>query len=98
MMQKFEWDEDKNRTNIAKHGIDFEYASRIFNGFTLDREDTLFEYGETRVISIGCVDGITVLVVVHTDRLGVWRIISARQANMQERALYEDVIQQTPDT
>lgn len=39
MMQKFEWDEDKNRTNIAKHGIDFEYASRIFNGFTLGSVD-----------------------------------------------------------
>lgn len=32
MMQKFEWDEDKNRTNTAKHGIDFEHASQILTG------------------------------------------------------------------
>lgn len=96
-MQKFEWAETKNHNNIAKHGIDFGYASRIFDGFTLDREDIRFEYGETRVISIGCVDEIAVLVVVHTDRLGVCRIISARQANMQERALYEEAIRHTPD-
>jgi uncharacterized DUF497 family protein len=27
---RFEWDEDKNGANIAKHGISFEEASRAF--------------------------------------------------------------------
>ena len=97
-MQKFEWDDDKNRINIAKHGIDFAFARRIFDGFTLDREDTRFDYCETRMISVGCVDEIAVLVVVHTDRSGTCRIISARQANKQEHVLYDKAIQTTPDT
>ena len=97
-MQKFEWDETKNRANISKHGIDFAFASRIFASFTLNREDKRFDYGETRIISTGCVDGIAVLVVVHTDRFGTCRIISARQANTQERTLYEKAIRETPDS
>ncbi len=32
---EFEWDETKNRTNILKHGIDFETAMRIFDGAVL---------------------------------------------------------------
>jgi uncharacterized DUF497 family protein len=28
----FEWDEEKNRQNLAKHGIRFEEASLIFEG------------------------------------------------------------------
>lgn len=94
----FEWDDAKNHANIAKHGIDFDFASRIFEGFTVDREDTRYDYGETRVISTGCIDNITVIVVVHTDRQGVCRIISARQANTRERAFYEKTVYKTFDT
>lgn len=28
----FEWDNKKNNANIAKHGIDFEFAKEIFSG------------------------------------------------------------------
>ncbi|MEO4043273.1 BrnT family toxin [Hoeflea sp. CAU 1731] len=31
---EFEWDEDKNRRNIAKHGVSFEQAQKIFDGWT----------------------------------------------------------------
>ena len=30
MKLEFEWDEEKERINIAKHGIDFETASHVF--------------------------------------------------------------------
>jgi uncharacterized protein len=53
-----------------------------------DRED----YGEVREISIGMVDGIAVLTVVHTDRQGKVRIISARPASERERRRYEEAI------
>lgn len=88
----FEWDEEKNRTNIEKHGISFEQACRIFEGVTLTAIDDRFEYGEVREISLGMVDGIVVLSVVHTDRNGNTRIISARQANRKERKQYEEAI------
>ena len=29
-MSKLEWDEEKNRKNLQKHGINFETAARIF--------------------------------------------------------------------
>ncbi len=31
----FEWDDDKNLQNIARHGLSFADACRIFSGFTL---------------------------------------------------------------
>ncbi|MFE3839514.1 BrnT family toxin [Pseudogemmobacter sonorensis] len=90
---KFEWDEDKHRANIEKHGVSFEDASKIFEGFTLDAIDDRFPYGEERIISLGRLGEVVVLVVVHTERDGVCRIISARQANRKERKRYDETIQ-----
>lgn len=88
----FEWDDAKDRLNIEKHGIRFEDAQKIFGGFTLDFIDDSQHYGEEREISIGMIDGIAILTVVHTDREGTCRIISARQANRKERERYEQAI------
>lgn len=38
----FEWDEEKNTTNIRKHGIDFHDARRMFDGFVLTRLVTVW--------------------------------------------------------
>jgi uncharacterized DUF497 family protein len=46
---RYTWDEPKNRTNVARHGIAFEDAKRIFEGPTVERVDDRFEYGEVRV-------------------------------------------------
>ena len=94
----FEWDEDKNRTNIEKHGVSFELASRIFEGFTLTVVDDRFEYDEVREVSIGLVDGVAYLTVVHTDRNGNIRIISARAAIRSERKRYDEAIQKASNT
>ena len=93
----FEWDEDKNRINIAKHGIGFERAARIIDGPTDDRIDDQEDYGEARVISLGVIEDILFLVVVHTDRDGVTRIISARPAKRSERRIYDREIQNRTD-
>ncbi len=94
---EFGWDDDKDRTNIAKHGIGFARAAQIFFGPTLDWIDDRQDYGEERTISLGMIEGVLVLVVVHTDRGGVTRIISARAAKRAERRLYEDAIQEGTD-
>jgi uncharacterized DUF497 family protein len=94
---KFEWDDEKNRQNIAKHGLRFEDAIKIFDGFTVDFPDDRFEYGEMRDISIGLIQGIAVVVVVHTDRGGKTRIISARPAVKFERSMYEKAIREAFD-
>jgi uncharacterized protein len=88
----FDWDEAKNRDNVAKHGVSFAFASRIFEGPVFTWFDDRFEYGETREISIGMVDGAVVLAVVHTDRNGLTRIISARPATRMERIRYGEAL------
>ena len=88
----FEWDEKKNRANVEKHGVSFKTASRIFEGSVLSAIDDRTDYGEVREISIGAIDGIVVLVVVHTDRDGKTRIISARRANRTERQRYDEAL------
>jgi uncharacterized DUF497 family protein len=91
-MVEFEWDEAKNRTNIAKHGISFELARQIFDGVVWSRIDQRLDYGETRIIAIGVVEQAAILVVAHTERRGRIRIISARRANRRERKRYHDEI------
>ncbi|MFK4812226.1 BrnT family toxin [Devosia sp. ZW T5_3] len=85
----YEWDEAKNRANRLKHGISFEEAQLIFAGPVFSWVDTRFDYGETRIVSIGLISGIVAVTVVHTDRNGTTRIISARLANQRERTVYD---------
>lgn len=94
---KYEWDEEKNRSNVAKHGIGFERAARIFDGPTVDWIDDRLDYGEERTISLGMIEGVAVLVVVHTDRDNAMRLISARPATRSERTRYEEAIQKRTD-
>jgi uncharacterized DUF497 family protein len=92
---QFEWDEEKNQTNIEKHGISFEQAKSIFDGFVITGTDDRFEYGEVREITTGRIKSTTIVVVVHTDRSGRCRIISAREANKKERIYYETTLHET---
>jgi hypothetical protein len=86
-MFSFEWNESKNLINLEKHLIDFEDAIAIFLGPTLEVEDDRRDYGEVRMIALGETMGY-VLAVVFTIRDDVYRIISARKANRNERNAY----------
>ena len=92
----FSWDERKSAANLAERGFDFEFASLIFAGPTLECEDTRRDYGERRVIAIGTADGIPI-VVVYTDRATSGgmierRVISARRASRKERSAHEAAV------
>jgi len=94
----FEWDPEKNKANIEKHGISFDEANHIFDGRVLTWADDRQDYGEQRDITIGALpldDG--VLVVVHTERSANTRIISARKAKHLERKMYYDYLEKTPE-
>ena len=91
----FEWDEQKDALHLAKHGISFDEAAAIFEGQVISRRDSRRDYGEERYISIGSIQGIVVVVVVHTRRKHATRIISARLANKSERRLYNGNFQGT---
>ena len=91
-MMDFEWDPVKSEANLRDRGFDFEFATLIFEGPTLEREDSRRDYGERRILAIGLADGIHVT-VVFTDRKvddrSTRRIISARRSNQREREAYE---------
>jgi len=90
---EFEWDEDKNLSNIRKHGIGFAKAQRIFEGEVITVVDHRFHYTEVRENSIGMVDGVLLLMVSHTDtETGKIRLISARKATRTERVRYEKTL------
>ena len=54
---KYEWDEAKNRKNVAKHGLSFEDAELVFTGSCITFEDDRFAYGEERLITLGLLAG-----------------------------------------
>jgi uncharacterized protein len=85
----FEWDPEKNDANIAARGIDFAWAVGVFLGPTIEWIDTRRDYGETRWIALGAVDGLE-LVLVYTWRGARQRIISARRAHDRERKRYRE--------
>ena len=84
----FEWNEAKRQTNLAKHGVDIFIAALIFEGPTIKTEDRRHDYGEIRYKSIGMVDDVC-YVVIHTDRNGVIRLISAWQGGRRDRRKLE---------
>jgi uncharacterized protein len=87
-MPTFEWDRDKSAGNLAKHGISFDEAVTIFEGpvFTLEDDGP---YEEPRERSYGLLAGTVVVCVIHTERDGATRIISARKATGRERKNFD---------
>ena len=85
---KYIWDSRKNRRNVARHGIAFEDAIKIFEGSTLEQVDERFDYGEARVYAVGVVNGVEIT-VIYTDVPGRGRrIISAWRAERHAREAY----------
>ena len=91
MKIEFEWNPAKARSNLAKHGVDFEVARKVFeNPFALIEPDSSAS-PEERWRTVGLVNGVLLLLVAHTahEAGDVVRIISARRAAPLERAKYE---------
>ena len=91
---RFEWDTVKAEANLAKHGIAFEDAVRVFDDPLQRSRQDQTEDGEQRWQTLGTAGGTLVLLLVaHTwrddDQEEVIRIISARTANKREQRDYE---------
>lgn len=86
----FEWDDDKEKINIAKHGMDFSTAALVFGDpDRIEKYDALHSVDEDRYITIGQINGIAIVVmVVYTERDPAIRIISARTATKREKEAY----------
>lgn len=97
---RFTWDEQKNASNLAKHGVSFQRATLVFDDPRAVSLLDAYEL-EERWLTIGLVNGVVVLVVVHTlqelahknenedENEEEVRIISARKATRREREIYE---------
>ena len=92
IIMEIEWDPNKARTNLQKHGVHFSDAQIVlFDPNALTREDIRAE-GEQRFVTIGS-DAIgCILVVVYAYRGDNIRLISARPATKKERGNYEERI------
>lgn len=87
---QFEWDEEKAKFNIKKHGIDFATSTTVFNDpLALIFDDVWHSVGEAREIIIGHDINYRLLLVCFTERNARIRIISARLATKKERQDYE---------
>ena len=87
----FEWDENKNRTNIQKHGISFGEAVTVFRDENaLIISDDEHSADEERFVILGLSSQPRLLVVCHCYRGddSIIRIISARKANTHESGQY----------
>ncbi len=84
---RFEWDEKKRLINLQRHGIDFADVSEVFANDTFVVLDNRYDYGETRFVTFGLIDG-EVVAVVNTDNEDVIRVISIRKATKNEQIIY----------
>ena len=88
---RFEWDPRKAAANLRKHGISFEEATTALrDNLAITGRDPDHSTGETRYITFGVSSQGRLLVVAHTERGGLVRIISARTATKSERKIYEE--------
>lgn len=83
----FEWDEEKNILNRAKHGIDFDDAMEVFYGPIVSRRSD--RNNEERWIAVGYSEN-RLIAVVFTRRADSIRIISARRARKNEEREYRN--------
>jgi len=87
----FEWDENKNRTNIKKHKVSFHEAKSVFNDpEALVIFDPDHSQEEDRFIILGLSQELNLLVVCHCYRGNdeIIRLISARRADSDETNTY----------
>ena len=89
----FEWDDQKAKENLEKHGVSFEAARTVFfDPYRLTEEDSVVD-SEQRWRTVGTASGIAVVVVAHLEEAFAEdvfvRMISARRALPLERREYE---------
>ena len=88
---EFQWDEEKAKSNLKKHGVSFEEGATIFNdpmiATILDPDHS---EDEERFISVGMSMIRCLLTVIHTYRKERIRLVSARKATKAEKKNYEN--------
>jgi uncharacterized protein len=68
----------RNRSNFAKHGLDFADAELVFAGACITFVDNRFDYGEEPFVTLGLLAG-RLITIAHAPRREATRIISMRK-------------------
>ena len=79
------FDPAKRARTLADRGLDFEDAATVFEGTTVEVEDTRRNYGEPRIICYGSLSG-RLVVIGYTPRGATRHVFSMRKANDREKA------------
>lgn len=84
------WDERKRAVNLAKHGLDFEDASRVYDSpLKLTFESP--RKGEGRKLDLATIEDV-LLAFIYVERRNAVRAISLRRASRTERRIHEKAI------
>ena len=87
----FEWDEEKAKTNIDKHGVSFDEAKTVFDDLLyVDFYDPSHSEDEDRYLAIGESSRGRLLIISYTERGNKNRLISARETTKTERETYAE--------
>ncbi len=90
MSLEFEWDTEKSKKNMSRHGVSFIEAATVFSdSLSMTYSDPCHSHDEKRFIIIGLSSSGKLLMVSHTERNDKIRIISARKLTRKERKQYE---------
>lgn len=85
---RFEWDENKAESNLAKHKLDFVDAAHLLISGDLYTMRSPYD-NEPRMIATGIIND-RYATVIYTIRGETIRIISARPARQKERRNYDE--------
>ncbi len=85
------FDPTKREAALRERDVDFRSAELVFAGPTYEAIDDRKDYGETRVVTAGLLDG-RMMIVVWTSRGDDRHVISMRKANVREQARYTALI------
>jgi len=87
----FEWDAQKARRNVEKHGVSFEKAVTAFSDpLSQSIPDPDHSDSEERFILMGLSRRSRLVVVAYTERGDRIRLITARLASRREKREYEE--------
>ncbi len=87
---QFEWDPKKAKDNLKKHGVSFDEAvTAFYDPFSATFDDPDHSVDEQRLITIGFSSKSRLLVIAHTEKGKITRIISARPATTHESKNHE---------
>jgi uncharacterized protein len=88
---RFEWNNEKAASNLAKHRVSFEEAKTVFDDpLYVDFYDPDHSEDEERYLIVGQSDRGRLLIVSYTERRDSIRLISAREVTRTEREAYEE--------